>query len=337
MMTMTDGELAVFLNAYEWRGPWRAEKEESGMNNTTMMIYAANERYVLRIYDNHQDEGVVQVEHQVLQALARSDMPIQVPKPVANKQGLTVSTAPDGKLAALYHYIEGHRPTVDNLHHVAGLGQAAGSVAKVLQHVTIQADPLYDPYYRCETTHAAMAADVLKALCRTHALTEGQLAGVETMLTHRARLAKLTPQIEKLPHQWIHGDIVFTNSVAQGDRVVGLLDFEFTTVDVRVMEVAVVLAEFPSEDSQLALQRIDTFCSGYGSQMRLTREELELLPALIKLRMMDVFLHFAGRLSEGLDDAHVWAHQIERNSYVCEWVDRYADELSGIFARRLGA
>jgi homoserine kinase type II len=67
----------------------------------------------------------------------------------------------------------------------------------------------------------------------------------------------------------------------------------------------------------------------------LSGEELNLLPELVKLRMMDVFLHFAGRLLEGLDAEEVWEGQIRRASFVIAWLDEHRGRLDALFDRYL--
>jgi Ser/Thr protein kinase RdoA (MazF antagonist) len=44
-----------------------------------------------------------------------------------------------------------------------------------------------------------------------------------------------------LAKQVIHGDLHFLNVMVEGDKVSGLLDFEFCVYDWRVMELAVAL------------------------------------------------------------------------------------------------
>ncbi|WP_219837482.1 phosphotransferase [Paenibacillus sp. R14(2021)] len=333
------GEFAVYVERYSLPGNWQAVLEESGMNNTTRMIYADKAKFVLRVYDNHRDTAIVSMEHELLVKLQQAGLTFQVPLPIANVDGETVTASPGGKLAALYGYIEGTRPVSENIHHVESLGRAAGELSHALAAISDIEGlvPVYKPYYAWQETHAAMDADALTALCLNIPLLANRKNEVEELLLMQARLTTLNEAFRRLPHQWIHGDIVFTNAVANGDEIVGLLDFEFCTVDLRAMEIAVVLAEFPSDNDGEAKERIEVFCRGFGSQTRLTEQELRLLPDLIQLRMLDVWLHFAGRLQEGLDPAAVWLGQIDRVHFVCGWIEHRRAALAALFTKHLGA
>ena len=153
--------------------------------------------------------------------------------------------------------------------------------------------PLYKPYYEFEQSHKAMAGEIIGRMTASSELLNTRKAELELLLLERTRLAQLRSAFASMPHQWIHGDIVFNNALVQEDGF-RVLDFEFCTIDLRAMELAVVLAEFPSEDLSRAMEQITLFCRGYGASVKLTRDEINLLPDLVKLRMLDVFLSFCG-------------------------------------------
>lgn len=328
-------DCGVFLQGYPLPAPWRAVMEESGMNNTTRIVYAGGNKFVLRIYDNHRDADIVALEHGILTELQHHSLPFSVPQPIANSEGATITVSDEGKLGALYHYIPGQRASADNAGHVEGLGRAAGMLSKAMRMLETASKPIYDPYYKCEDTHAAMTNERMRELAAEALFPTVRTEQLERLIQQRERLLALRASFEALPHQWIHGDIVFSNTLSSDDRIAAILDFEFCTIDIRVMELAVVLAEFPEENDERALERIALLCRGFGSAVKLNEEEAVLLPELIKLRMMDVFLHFAGRYETKLDEAAVWDKQIGRASFVCGWIDRNSEQLMALFRKFL--
>ncbi|SDX78263.1 phosphotransferase [Paenibacillus sp. CF384] len=337
MGQINEGELAEYLHAYRLDPSRKIVQEESGMNNTTRMVYSGSEKFVLRIYENHRDEALIRTEHAILDELQRQKLSFEVPLPVLNRSSCTITKGSSGKLAALYHFINGNRPTPELDSHLLGLGNAAGELSQALALVNVNGEivPQYKPYYELDENHGSMSEEVLIGLCERSERLLNSREKLASLQLEREQLMVLRDKIASLPQQWIHGDIVFTNAVAAGVRVTGLLDFEFCTIDVRVMELAVALAEFPSEDHEEAIRRIALFCSGYGRAAKLTEEEVLMLPALVKLRMIDVWLHFAGRLYEGMDSDEIWLDQVERAAFVCDWIDRWHEELMKVFRRHL--
>lgn len=133
--TVTGYELArleAYLQQYKLAGDYEVMEEEGGKNNTTRMVYSGMERYVLRIYDNHKDIAKVRFEHQVLLELNAHTLDFEIPQPVRNIYGDTVSSGEEGKLAAVYAYLEGERPDRLRESHISGLGQACGNVSRAL-------------------------------------------------------------------------------------------------------------------------------------------------------------------------------------------------------------
>ncbi|SEM85723.1 phosphotransferase [Paenibacillus sp. OV219] len=332
-------EFAVYLDAYPLEAGWRAEKEESGMNNTTRMIYSGNDKYVLRVYNNHQDQAIVALEHHFLEQLQHSELPFNVPKPVQNIHGTTITVGPGGKLAALFCYISGSRPTPELPAHLLGLGNSAGELSRAFARleasVPSELKPQYLPYYELRETYAYLTKAKLAELCDSAETPEEQVDKLEFIMEQLDQLMTLRNQLTELPHQWIHGDIGYTNALADGERIVGILDFEFCSIDVRAMELAIVLSGLPNEQTDESLNRIALFAQGYGGATRLTEAELLLLPSLVKLRMLDIFFHFAGRLLAGLDEAVVWHHQINSVHFICKWVDLHEDSLQAILRQYL--
>ncbi|WP_042161800.1 phosphotransferase [Paenibacillus gorillae] len=332
---MTEDRFAVYIDQFELEAEWSIVPGDSGMNNTTRMIQAGNRRYVLREYNNHRDRGTVRLEHELLQALQKLDKPFQSPVPVAKRNGDTIAESPDGTLAALYIFIEGSRPNADNKAHIRSLGRAVADLMLALGRVSVSYSGPYSPYYEIEQVYGELTTDVLKSLAERHP----QIQTVEVKLLELQKLREQSrdgwEHLKLLPRQWIHGDVNFSNAVAIGDEVVGLLDFEFCTVDVRAMELAVVITDLIAEEDQLAWEQVRCFCDGFCGSLHLTEQEMMAVPTLIKLRMLDVLLHFATRLEGRLDDASVLAGIIEQCHRICSWTGGHERELQQLFLNTL--
>lgn len=329
-------ELERYLALYDLASPCRVVKEESGKNNTTRIVYSGGRRYVLRLYDNHRDEAKVRLEHQVLQALGVVELGFSVPMPVACRNGETIAVGREGKLAALYVYIEGQRPNGEHEPHIYGLGQACGTMSTALEGLRLEDRAVYTPYYELNRNYEHLEAAELASWVRADEQLAGLLPQLELLERVRRELTTAEAQLRSLPEQWVHGDVVFTNAVARGDQVVGVLDFEFCTRDLRAMELAVVLPELIVEGkTERSLERLELFVQGFGSCRKLTAEEVEAIPALMKLRMADVHLHFADRYQQQLDPPQEWAEQMERTAFVCSWIEAQEEPLRQLLMRHL--
>lgn len=314
-------ECGILESEYGFGGPLKPVDGDRGMNNTTVMFADGPSQYVMRIYNNHRDRDAALLEHEVLTLLRGRSPGFQVPEPVPNRQGDTVTIMPDGALAAVFRYIDGERPSPANPEHVASLGTAAGRLSREMGSLRPKRKPIYDPYYTIGLTYAALDEE---AVGRTAASAETLAAREDSFrLLQRARreTERRCGEIAELPKQWIHGDLVFHNALCKGGSIVGLLDFEFATVDVRAMELAVVAVDALKPELSGHAGRIGELAERFMSEVKLGQKELALLPYLMRLRIIDVALHFIGRYREGLDDAGVLGGIMDGAAYGLQWLE----------------
>lgn len=310
-----DEELDYVLAQYDWQDVPQLIPGPSGMNNTTVAIQDGNEKAIIRIYNNHADPGKLQFEHAMLSGLQQAALPIATPVPILNKQHTTITTTPEGKLAAAFQYINGERPSADHMEMMTSLAQAAAVLSQAFASLSIEGQPAYTPYYELESNYPPFLEEHISEL-----LAYKQLADYESELRliqhERIELERLKQALQQLPQQWIHGDINCSNSLAIGNKVVAILDFEFVTRDLRAMELAVLLSEIINPTTAQLEQQLNAMLQAYMEIIPFTEDELALLPALIKLRSVDVVMHFVERLKQRLDAPDVLRQIVAHAQYV---------------------
>ena len=291
---------------------------QSGMNNITRKIQCGNDTYHLRVYCNHQDERKVAFEHHILFQLLNSSLPILIPKPLHTYLGSTVAKLGDGRLVALYHYIEGTQQVSEALYR--SLIEATAHLSAALAQVKQQEQSEYTPYYDLATNYPQFTNEALKL---EYQLTDEVLRKLEQLNEMRLRLEQNRELFVSLPHQLIHGDINFSNAVTLHNRIIGLLDFEFVTYDLRAMEIAVVLIEVFKANTHYDPNQWQYYLSLFTHIHPLNETEIQLLPQLIMLRAVDVAFHFITRFSEGIDDVTVLLKIVDESYAVIKRVQHY--------------
>ena len=106
------------------------EQIAGGVNNTTCRVISGDERYVLRIYDNHAMESRVAYELELLDELQRQNLSFQVPAAVPNLNGNRLTRAANGKIAVLFRHIPGERPSEGDAYQV---GRSAGELVRCVR------------------------------------------------------------------------------------------------------------------------------------------------------------------------------------------------------------
>ncbi|MFC5406394.1 phosphotransferase [Cohnella soli] len=309
----------ILLNYFP-DGHWTIEEGDSGWNNTTRYVEAGGQRWVLRVYDTHKEIEKVRFEHKVLLALSELELPYRVPKPVLAANGETMIRLTDGsgKLACLFAFVEGERPEEGDPEAAFQLGRASGQLSRALCGLDVGLQPSYPPYYEMDAAHPSSASNAVQDFCLQPPELFSHLAGPLARISEQlVQFRSLLSELRGLPHQLIHGDINCSNALAGRNgsgRLAAILDFEFATWDVRAMEFAVLVAGYLNDKEGDAAELgpcVEPFLHGAGSAIQLERREAAAIPLLVKLRMLDVFLHFFGRYRDGVDAAITLAEQIE--------------------------
>ncbi|MBB6669281.1 phosphotransferase [Cohnella nanjingensis] len=319
------------LRAYWPDGEWVVAEGESGWNNTTRFVEADGRKWVLRIYETHRDPDKIRFEHETLLALSRQALPFRVPVPSRTTEGSTFVRLEDGsgRYACLFAFVDGARPNGLDPQTARAIGEATGRLSIALREIRPDIAPAYAPYYELDAAHPSCPPERVDAFCANppDALAEwrDELAGLNAQLRH---LRSLLPTFKTLPHQLIHGDVNDSNLLrepADPTRLAAILDFEFCTCDVRAMEPAVVLSGMLGEGG--SQEAMSAFLKGYGSVVKLSTAEAEAIVPLIRLRKLDVFVHFLGRYLDGVDGPDVLRERIPE---AVAGLDKLSREAEGI-------
>lgn len=278
----------------------------SGMNNVTRFIRHESGEYVMRVYQNHADVSRVLVEQEVLAKLQA----LPVPRIVLTKEGQSI-TKVGGKLAVVFEFKQGKNLKLEHVNQYVKYGKMVGKLSVKLRDVVVSQGE-YLPYYELEKSYPSVTP-----------------TGLLQELLQEAK--QLVNQFKSLPHQLIHGDINCSNMLMDDVGMpCAILDFEFVTWDLRAMEVAICLSELLQEDENF--KGLKAFCEGYKSEVLLTEAEISMIPWLIRLRRLDVMLHFLERHERGIESEAVESDAfLQRQLFSLEkqhkWLLNYGDIL----------
>jgi homoserine kinase type II len=338
-MNMEKAYIDDILARYFPAGSWETRFGPSGANNTTVFIIVNAEQFVLRIYKTHQDKEKIMYEQAVLLALKKQPLLFSIPEPVLTLEGKPMVETADGKLAGLYRFLDGVNPSLDSLGQIQSFGRTAAQLTGSLAEVQLHLPPVYRPYYEIESTHPRCPLSEIMKFCQIPPNEFAELRDELLIISKQLdAFRKLVTALKQMPHQLVHGDLNASNILVNQDGLVfAVLDFEFVTNDLRVMETAVCLSDFiqPSQDKNRVWETVNAFLSGYGSVMKLTENEISSLPDLIQLRSLDVFIHFLGRHWDGIDSAETVKKYTHKAATRVEWLNENKDRLLTICLQNL--
>lgn len=297
-------DLARVAHTWNLPEPLRATPLPGGTNNLILRIESANGPYVLRVYRNMTDRTRLQFEGDILRRLGALSLPFAVPAPLPSAAGehiIALPLAGETALSVLEPFFPGMHPEGSNL----ALAEAAGAdlailddaLAAIPDAVMTQA-VTWRSYGDLEHTHplvpnprVALGVLPLAREIRTRLLA-----------AYDALMAAIPGLYAVLPQQLTHEDFAPSNTLAEAGRLTAILDFEFCSRDVRVMDLVVGLSWWPGRafGSGEEWPILRAFAQGYGLVLRLTDAEVRAVPTLYLLRAYTSLIHRLGRYRQAL-------------------------------------
>jgi 4-aminobutyrate aminotransferase-like enzyme/Ser/Thr protein kinase RdoA (MazF antagonist) len=235
--------------------------------------------WVLKIANPAEDPAILDMQSQALLHIAQADPDLAIPR---------VKTTPDG---ALFHQIDGpdgRRFIVRVLSFLPGdllddatphpalernVGAMTARLARALRS-------FFHPAARHELLWDLTQAPGLRT--RTHHIGEpGHRRVVEEVLDHFD--AEVLPKLRKLRAQIIHNDVSGLNTLVDGDRVTGVIDFGDLIHAPLICDLAVPISELITEHTD-PIATAAEITAGYHAVTALEDDELRLVFDLVSTR-----------------------------------------------------
>jgi hydroxylysine kinase len=254
-----------------------------GEADDNFLLRASGEKcYVVKFAHLRVDPEVVSVQARVLKHVEAVAGQLPVPRVVAAVDGQPWTVVADGPLRGrvvhVITYLDGELlrsvPTSAALRHV--LGGTLAQLGRALREFD-------DPLVRRPLLWDLSQLPQLRPLIAERQKTAGTSRLDEQLTRFTAEVApRLAAQRTQLVHNDFSPDNVLTSADAR--RVAGIIDFGDVTVTALVNDVAIAAAyQLSGED--LIGPALDLI-SGYHATTPLTEEELNLLPELIRARIL---------------------------------------------------
>lgn len=272
-----------------------------GSSHATYFVNTAENQFVLKFYAATTEIAQIQYEHSLLMFLRSTDFPFAIPVPIPTISGETsVAVEIEQQLlnAALLPRLVGQPMDRHNLNQIESAGLALAKLHVELAQFDPQGQFARLPFWGAlEQIHPQVRDPFMVPQLLKLGLEEQQ---------HFRRL--LHEAIEAAPHfyatlpiQTIHADYISQNILVENNQVVGILDFEFATRDLRLFDYLSSLdqfSSFPWNNDRFA-DTIRAFSTGYRACNALTSIEMQSALVMWKLQRASSLIYWTGWLIEG--------------------------------------
>ena len=205
-----------------------------GINNLTQIVVTPAGNYVLRTYDADRSLEHIGYELGLLKELGRMNLPFRVPAPVPTITGESFAIY-SGRMITLTPWLAGLAPQGDNLEQAQVVGRSLAELGKALAEIQIEptvnvvAFPLSGDF----EAWGRIDLDTVRSIMSGLPLTQQEQSQIITLLE---RTRAVTPSLyQTAPVQIVHRDYDQSNILMEGNSVTGILDFEFSGPDLRIL------------------------------------------------------------------------------------------------------
>jgi homoserine kinase type II len=235
-------ELARVLSAYGLGTLVAARRIERGHVDQNWMVETEQGRYFVkrRHPRRRQPAAVIRAQHDLITHLRRSGFP--APKLISTPAGQSFLVM-DREVYEVGEYIEGELFDRERPEHLAAAAQMLGRYHRAVEGFAPPALVRQCPLYSPETAHAA-----LTRLCETWRVGADPAlsSGARALEAQANDLAERFGGHGPLPHLIVHGDYYAGNLLFDGDRIIGVVDYDKASWQPRVAELAEALIYFAS-------------------------------------------------------------------------------------------
>jgi len=298
---LSEQDVIELLDLWSFPTPPTFQPTNRGTSNTTYFVNGQAGNFILKLYGDSTTTEQIQYEHTLLAYLQQANLSFAVPAPVPVEPGETlVHVSKNNNLlrVALLPLISGQIAERQNCHHAHAAGRTLGEL-----HCALAG---FDP----EGLIAQLPA--WGDICRIHPLVPDPLEVPKLLmlpLNQQTRLIKTLLEVleampklyQALPGQTIHADYLSFNILLEENQVVGVLDFEFATRDLRLVDYICGIDDYSmlpwKQDSRWEF--VEAFCAGYAEHILLTHQEVEAIITAWRLQRASSIVYWAGWLREG--------------------------------------
>jgi 4-aminobutyrate aminotransferase-like enzyme/Ser/Thr protein kinase RdoA (MazF antagonist) len=277
--------------------------------------------YVLKISNPAEDLAVLDFQIQALLHIARVAPELPVPHIVTSSEGTSSCTVEgaDGRrsVVRLLNYLPGH--VLDKVQHSPALFRDVGAIAARLGQAL---RGFFHPAARHEMLWDLTQFPMLRK--RTQHIRDPKMRrDVEAVFDRFTE--RVSPALASMRAQVIHNDVSLNNTLVEGDRVVGVVDFGDMIHAPLICDIAVPISEAIAASGDRFGKAME-IAAGYGSVEPLSADEIEIVFDLVVARTTMGLVVATWRVAEHPENQAYISAGIDGYTRMIPWLlDRKAD------------
>jgi homoserine kinase type II len=291
---ITEKELLTFLKQYDIGSLIKFEGILEGIENTNYKITTSQNIYILTIFEKRVKLEDLPFFINLKNHLVEKNF--FCPKPIANKQGLTICTL-NGKKCVLISYLKGSKADKVFDHHC----EQVGNVLSSLHQNTAD--------FKEKRVNGMNYIQWQNIFLKCQSANNSKYINLINFIREELEFLKIKWP-NNLPKGIIHADVFQDNVFFINNQFSGLIDFYFACNDFLAYDIALTINAWCFDNqNNFVQQRFKSFIKGYEDNRLLTNQEKSSLSILLRgaairillTRLHDKLFHPKGAFVEPKD------------------------------------
>lgn len=270
---LTEPQVAEFLSRFDAGSLVSLEGVPAGTENTTFFVTTDRRALVLTLFEQGEHEELPFFV-ELLDYLDEHRLP--VPGPLHDRDGVALHTLA-GKPALLFPKLPGRHPKAPNLTQCRELGDTLGRMHRVSRHFPGNRPNPRDLHWLLPMHHKVL----VYLSPQDQALMKDEVEIYQGFFGDSPAL----------PQGALHGDLFRDNTLFDGDRLGGLIDFYNGCTGDLLFDLAIVINDWATgPDGRLDAARHDAILAAYLARRPLSPAERDAWPMMLRLTALRYWL-----------------------------------------------
>ncbi|GHE22131.1 homoserine kinase [Halomonas urumqiensis] len=270
---LSETQVADFLDRFDAGSLVSLEGVPAGTENSTFFVTTDRRDLVLTLFEQG-DHEELPFFVELLDYLDEHRLP--VPGPLHDREGVALHSLA-GKPALLFPRMPGKFPKAPNLAQCQALGDALGRMHKVSRYFPGHRPNPRDLHWLLPMHHKVLG----------YLSPQDQTLMKDEVETYQGVFGAAP----ELPQGALHGDLFRDNTLFEGDRLGGIIDFYNGCTGDLLFDLAIVINDWATDaDGQLNAKRHDAILSAYQVRRPLTDAEREAWPMMLRMTALRYWL-----------------------------------------------
>jgi homoserine kinase type II len=323
----------IVLNYFE-DSPYNIDSVPFGLTNLTKVLTMNDQKYVIRIYNRHiKNVESIKFEDQITLYLSKQNLSFVVPVFLNTNEGEHYVHLSDGTLGAIVSFVEGEVPEISSVQQATEFGSVVGEINSALSQYAAEFTFEGVPFTEIYSLHPLADYDAVVTFIKAPPFEIPQ-----TALNFYKEMICLVEQnkneLIELPKQLVHHDVLIYNLLSKENKIHGVLDFDFTSIDTSFMEFTISFNHI-IQLTNGSWDMIEAFIRGYSQFRKCTDQELNQLQLLTQIYHIAVLHIYIGQHNSGINVEQNFNYILSQFQTSNDWLNKHLFSINQLIGEYL--